>query len=282
VPNHDEEFVKIVNAVLFPSIVTYLEREIFNFPLTSATMESHNLKTIDGLQFTRKLGKQFGIAQPIKIDLMEIILKLLQVRSDSVCDNHAETNRQTRGYIDQSLEMKKSLYCLPNVTTSLLYRDLNEPIVNPFSQTHPNLDINKIHRMYLTDRASEDVNVDSWILFVIDFTDKKIYYIDPKGVINYDGDIQLIVKNHSKESIEASFNNFLNISWPDDNLGGFEVAKFPFLEFELQQNDFDSGIYLSTILYFLEMGCPIAFKESYLTHFRKNFAYWLSQGELPM
>jgi hypothetical protein len=42
-------------------------------------------------------------------------------RDSRICDNHAEVNSGRNNYIQQELEMKKSIFLLPNDTKSILY-----------------------------------------------------------------------------------------------------------------------------------------------------------------
>jgi hypothetical protein len=271
----DIEFIKVYNRTLFPHELGYLQREIFLYHCPTKDMENEDLrKNLKGDHFTRIMGKQFCANERIQSNTMKLILKMFAERDSRICDNHAEVNSGRNNYIQQELEMKKSIFLLPNDAKSILYRNDNDEVVTTMlvNTDYPPLD--QIHRIYLTDKVSDD---DRWILYVIDMPTKTIYFLDPKREINFEQNNFI----YSKEFIENSLNRFMSISLQGyNNNTRFQLLNCPNQSFLPLDNPYDSGIYVATFIYFLVRNCPLAFEKVEMPSYRNNWAYWLTCGQL--
>ena len=52
--------------------------------------------------------------------------------------------------------------------------------------------------------------------------------------------------------------------------------------FELLNNQFDSGVYVTALTYFLSVRVPLFFNHNSIVRLRMNLAYWILVGELPI
>ena len=52
--------------------------------------------------------------------------------------------------------------------------------------------------------------------------------------------------------------------------------------FELLDNQYDSGLYVSAVTYYFSIGVPLFFNRNSITRLRINLAYWMLVGKSPI
>jgi len=118
-----------------------------------------------------------------------------------------------------------------------------------------------------------------YFLVIVDISLKQISFIDPffdRSVIMTQPAIDLMVHT------ETALNSFLDSKLPTVKNINWKCVLNANQHYQYLQNDFDSAMYIITILYFVVLDCPIVFKQGDMSKFRTNFAYYiLNDGCLP-
>jgi hypothetical protein len=249
---------------------------------------------------TFKILRQFRPVKLLDSDCMYCVKELFRSRSEKIYNVHKQINGRKADYESVNpakiLKLKQNLFFDCKTFRFILeYTDqLNDEnfIANNWRRLFPGLDydlniFSNINRIYYLVKNSEDENIDDWRLLILDLTYKRLYFIDPK----YPNNLELIENEAERgplEEVMSGYKSALNNMWRaifpnydyENNLGGFICTIFPYQYQEVLLNNFDSGVYVATILYFLVTDTPIYFRMEDCPHLRNFFAYWLNTGEL--
>ena len=143
------------------------------------------------------------------------------------------------------------------------------------------IEISSAHRIYIWDRrAVVDEDSDSFCLVIVDFSRKKIFYLDPKCEnledqpherAHFVCDLLNRFLDHNMEEIAHGANANFTVAMSVDGM-----------HFPRQQNDFDSGMYVFFFTYFCVFESPIFFDNDDVIRMRKQLAYWILKEYLPM
>lgn len=117
-----------------------------------------------------------------------------------------------------------------------------------------------VYRVYCT------VHTDNgYVLVVLDIESKKLYYLNPGSNDNGPDDPDAVA---FLESLAGGI------------FVGYTVGTVQCF-YEPLQNDFDSGAYIASFIFFLVTMCPIAFKSNYMPIFRKSLCHWILSEFVP-
>lgn len=119
---------------------------------------------------------------------------------------------------------------------------------------------------------------DVYGIVVMDFLAEKVYLTDPK-----DGQTLAAATDQLMQLWEERVASLLcGAQVLEDGAAVWPCRRLPTTLFYPQQNDFDSGVYVVTILYFIVQECAAYFSEHDMVRLRSTYAYWLLNEELPL
>ena len=211
-------------------------------------------------QVTRDMIINYGkIPEIINPKMLEFFLFLFNSRSDQICSTHKDVNENKDNYEPRKgskffMEFENLKY--EHHTLFEINNNINEP---------------RFNRLYFFKNFNGHT-----VLNWIDFFEKRIYFIDPKECSRN------LVSNELSEFLNQTkieIKELSNIT--DFNYDEFETLVYPFQYYQPDESDFQTELYLITIIYFLEARVPIWFTSKIVKEIMKvNFAYWLLSGTL--
>ena len=132
--------------------------------------------------------------------------------------------------------------------------------------------------MYILESVNQDL--DDFCLVIMDFSIKKLYYLDPK--------FENLELQQSERALYVSelLNRFLDHNMEeraDGMSANWTIAtSVSGMHFPRQQNDFDSGMYVFLFTYFSIFESPIYFDNDDIIRMRKHLAYWILKEYFPI
>lgn len=198
----------------------------------------------------------FNFGKPestIPTTLLNSFLLLFNMRSKRICSAFEAVNRRKDGY--KPLKGSKCFTSFQDMLNCSFFEN-NSPV---FSKVYFMKKFNNF-----------------FVLFMIDFSEKKIFYFDPKqsdrAVIT--NDLQEFF-DQTQEEVSLLFSTA-----PDFNELIVEI--YPYQYYKKDRSDFQNEFQILLIIYFLETDVPIWYTTKLLKKtFKINFAYWLVKGALP-
>lgn len=210
---------------------------------------------------TRRILHSFRPATNIQKDAMVVLLELLRKRDNRICVAHRDVNHRRSS---RSTHLP-SIFCQCDTLSAMM----QSPTDLAWLRNQISLDSWKAAwEIYLPIQLENGV----WNLLLIRTKDRKAFLFDP----HYD-----ISKSEHRERFGVTLNSYssmLNTIMPEISAGAtpngsWQCEKFPFEFYEVLENDFDSGLYVFMIMYFLAMDCPLYFEMRNMHHFRKLVVY---------
>lgn len=131
---------------------------------------------------------------------------------------------------------------------------------------------NNLHRIkhYITFKSSDEA--DSWKLLVMDFSSKRIFYIDPSL------DRNMLPDNHNQTRMNYSqhLNAFARNNFVMAGANGvdFRCELYPYQYYTHDQTGFDAGLYALFCIYFTVKDCPIYIREGDSQCLRRKLCWW--------
>lgn len=156
-----------------------------------------------------------------------------------------------------------------------------------FHNISDSTDLTKLLRVYFP--VFEQTNTDSWVLIILDLTQLKLYYADPKwsgGRQMQQNPISATAFQQRFAGVHNAFSTFLmscfNCQLAAEESPTCSIWKHQY--YEPQEDNLNSILYLFLIQYFLVVDCPIWFtlaNSNQQRTLRQSIVYWIRAGELP-
>jgi len=249
--------------------------QIIGQTLHSQEMGNEILSKINSLNVTRNIIRQLKPNILIQHNCIDVICEMFNKRDDRICRSHHDVNRESHNY----QEWKPSLFYSTQIIESLI----EDPFLNGFTtlqlQSREDIILSTAQRLYFTYKGG-NLFADIWCLVIVDIPLRKLFYVNPKLDTNLITEEEEITVLSVMESFEIALNPLLSMMI-EAYEGNWECTFFPNMNFSFLQNDFDSGIYIAMILYFLANDCPPTFLDSDMNKWRSNLAYWMLNESLP-
>jgi len=229
---------------------------------------------IKNFEVTKECYRQLGINESVKTALMDAVAFLFQLRDDRIFDSHQSVNSNRNGY----RLWKRSIYLGASFWGVLLegIKSLDQLKEEYFG---PDWNSENYLNVYIYLNSFDGDSVDPWALIQINLVTHTITYFDGR----IDGRVEpvppalngflILVKDLLQPLLSALVPDFTN-EW--------HCIVYRETYFEQLDNDFDSGLYITAITYFLSVGVPLFFGRNSIVRLRMNLAYWILVGELPM
>lgn len=135
------------------------------------------------------------------------------------------------------------------------------------------------HRVYIPIKSPQ--NDDDWVGCILDVSRNVILYYDPK----YDDTNELLLPSAQKKMEDTAeyMYNYLSLidipafqeKWALKMIGGA-----PYAPHDINQNDFDSAIYLYTVFSMAVNDMPIIFNQNNIHNIRSNLCYNVLKGSI--
>jgi hypothetical protein len=227
-----------------------------------STFDDETVSKINSFSVTSKMISQLKVGTTIEKDCIEAMFQLFHKRDNHINDSYRDVNSQNHNFEAYKL----SLFCSPNILNYISDENINLENISNIQEWK------NFQRIYIPIQLG-NVGSNSWILVIIYIDESKVYYVNP--MINESLSFQNI-----KHLLKLKLNQVL--TQVSDNFNNFVFEVHPNLFFERMENDFDSAVYIVTILYYLVYNSPVYFKSTDMIKTRLNFAYWLLNESLPI
>ena len=232
------------------------------------------VSTINGFDVTKECFRQLGVHQSLKEGVMDAVASLFQLRDDRIVDSHHSVNSNRNGYRPR----KRCKYLGASFWRVLLEGTKSiDQIQLEYFGADWNVD-NYLH-VYLYLSSFDADSVDPWVLVQINLETHHIVYVDgridgrvqpvPQALVQYLN----LVKDLLQPLLSVLVPAFTN-EW--------QCTVYRETYFELLNNQFDSGVYVTALTYFLSVRVPLFFNHNSIVRLRMNLAYWILVGELPI
>jgi hypothetical protein len=212
---------------------------------------------------------------PLQADLVSIIFGMLQTRDEKIFEVHKNRHKNN----DHYKEFKRNVFLPSSIYCDLKSDNITFDVVQYFPVSLPPLlfvDISSVRYIFIPVLIGEnDLDKDDWELIYVDCLAKLIFVVDPKKRIFNPDKLVEIQLNVSKLLSKVFPNDYdMQIQWNS------ELCKINY--FKALENDFDGGIYLILMVYFLIQDVPMYFSESDCLASRINLASWIKIREIPL
>jgi hypothetical protein len=263
----DLDFVTVLNRRLSGQDIYYLRQSMGPEILPSASADAIVLEKIKQTPLTLNALRQFRAGCPILDNAMTVVMSLFQDRNDAICEAHAEVNSEKNHYE----KYLRSFYLPFSFMQALAENPLRTDIKERFFGS-ANWSGNDTKNLLI---LAKKANTQKWIILSAELATCKIALIDPE-------------RNNSQPftaselstctAIEAIVKPFLSSLRDGDwkcRPSYHKVFTDPIA------NDFDSGMYVMAIIYFLSTETPVFFSQQTVDSLRLSFPYWLLCKALP-
>ena len=242
--------------------------------LASQAELDYELSKVDSLVVTRGILRQLQLEAHLQESIMECIMKLFTIRINRICESHKEVNEAHDNY-----QPHKSSIFMPPSAFQELQTDLKprEEIVELYftNSRGQQINIDSIDKIYFICKAHDSEHV--WILYVIDIELRAIRYLDVRRSDNDTVSTALTDYIAQKQLVIIEF---LRVLIPE-YLGDWSCGLLSPYYFQPMTNDYDSGLYIAAVIYFICNHVPLFFTPASIVRLRLNMAYWLLVEELP-
>ena len=219
----------------------------FDEEITGENAEKIISNTVFTDNIRLKQVKQYGSMQKITDEMMKNMINIFRRDNDLICDSHRNRNESGDHYVSR----KGSIF---------LYKCIGDTLIIQGNTS----------KVYLV----EDFGTHT-VLFLIDFDEKKIFFLDPKlDRDNISEEYNTYLANIKQQINSATLRSSFDSS-------AFKVEIYPDQYFKFDESDLDCQIQVLTMIYFLEREVPIWYNDSIISAMKYNFCSWLLTGMLP-
>ena len=230
----------------------------------------------DSLTFevNKQCFRQLGVHEPMKENVIDAVVALFQLRDDRIFESHTSVNSNRHGY----RPWQRSIYLRASFWEALIQgiKSLDQLREEYFGQDW--IVDNYLH-IYIYVNSFDAASVDPWALLQVNLVTHNIVYFDgrnngraepvPPGLMTFLTMVRDILQPLLSTLVPA-----FNLQW--------QCTSFRQTYFELLDNNYDSGVYITAITYFLSVGVPLYFDRNSIARLRMNLAYWILVGSLPI
>jgi hypothetical protein len=190
-------------------------------------------------------------------------------RDDRMCSAPFDVNSNNSHYE----ALKPSHYCSSSFIARLVRNDIEG------AKTILPLDaIANMHRVFIPIKLSDDK--DDWVGIIIDIFLNHIYYYDPKFDNTNSELLDRAIKIMDENVLLV--NNFLSLidiavfktDW------AYQMLECDYFPRDINENDFDSAIYLYTVFDMCDHDMPLIFNQNNINVIRSNLCYNVMNGRL--
>jgi hypothetical protein len=233
------------------------------------------ISTVKVFEVTKDCFRQLGLNNSLKEIVMDAIAALFQLRDDRISDSHHSVNSNRNGYRVR----KRSLYLSASFWRVLLEGTKSVDDLKEEYFLGADWKVDEYLYLYIYLNSFDAGSADPWAMIRINLVTHRIVYVDGR----IDGRIQPLspALAHFLGLVNALLKPLLSYLFPGfTNEWQCEVYRETF--FELLDNQYDSGLYVTAVTYYFSIGVPLFFDRNSITRLRMNLAYWMLVGELPI
>jgi hypothetical protein len=233
------------------------------------------ISTVKVFEVTKDCFRQLGLNNSLKEIVMDAIAALFQLRDDRISDSHHSVNSNRNGYRVR----KRSLYLSASFWRVLLEGTKSVEDLKEEYFFGADWKVDEYLYLYIYLNSFDAGSADPWAMIRINLVTHRIVYVDGR----IDGRIQPLppALAHFLGLLNALLQPLLSYLFPGfTNEWQCEVYRETF--FELLDNQYDSGLYVTAVTYYFSIGVPLFFDRNSIARLRMNLAYWMLVGELPI
>ena len=233
------------------------------------------ISTVKVFEVTKDCFRQLGLNNSLGEIVMDAIAALFQLRDDRISDSHHSVNSNRNGYRVR----KRSLYLSASFWRVLLEGTKSVDNLKEEYFFGADWKVDEYLYLYIYLNSFDASSADPWAMIRINLVTHRIVYVDGR----IDGRIQPLppALAHFLGLVNALLQPLLLYLFPGfTNEWQCEVYRETF--FELLDNQYDSGLYVTAVTYYFSIGVPLFFDRNSITRLRMNLAYWMLVGELPI
>ena len=273
--------------MIYSVLPTTVQRKIeswFRFEAQFPEQLNEKVVEFDGVSVTRRMIMQFDVGKAITVDVISVLSRLFQLRDQQISRNYQDVHSNKANITP----FKRSLYLddshMDFIVENPSRTDFNELIRNDISwEVLKTVIILFKLSHYCENHTNKDE--DDWSLLYINVIKREIILIIPNIDWIFPSDEIMERANNVSQSISEVFNTFLHVMIPSF-IGTWKCTLCPqyMQNFQCLENDYDSGIYVIMIAYFITCDCPLGFhmSESTSKNIRLRIARWILEKRLPI
>ena len=229
---------------------------------------------IDKFEVTKECFRQLGVNNSLQVNVMDAVASLFQFRDNRISESHHSVNSNRNGY----RSWKRSIYLGPSFWDTMLQGMKNVEQLKEEYFFGAEKTIDDYIYVYIYLNNFDAISADPWSMIRINLLTHNIEYLD--GRIN--GRVQPLVPEIDifLNAVKAVLQPLLLHLIPSFT-NEWQCGVYRETYFELLDNQYDSGVYVAAITYFLSVGVPLYFDRASISRLRMNLAYWILVGELP-
>ena len=219
---------------------------------------------------THGMIKQFNTASIIQCETIDAIMAMFKKKDEAICEAFHDTNHNSDRYEPR----KPCLFSRTNFLQQVKENPNSRDFLGAIFPRNPE-NIEQTHSMYIVCKDDNVVAIDRYVLLVVRFDNKQVYYFDPTLDPASNNEVILRIL----EPYDLLFNAFLP-RMHEAFLGNWNVVVHPTISYEMLQNDFDCGVYVLSAILLDYFEVPASLHTDMLARFRLKFAHWLSCGQI--
>lgn len=282
----DTEIFIEIHRSLSPIDLMNVERNLFFHSDAGDEVNDRLLCTLNpGVEIRGESFRTLSPAQESNAQLVRGIMELFRKRDEQIKTSFDDVNAGRR-----NSNFKPSVFCPPQFAIQLL----RDPVDLSLLQSVTNQLLPSIYRIYCPVEINDGGSL-RWNLFVLDIHRKCFYHFDPAteygshavaiSVRQHFADIELNSNYviYSLLQVTAALNSFLHVHLANE-MGDpwqFTPVDVP-VRYEVNEDNFSSGVYIFTILYYTVCEIPIALSRTDMLAMRRKWAHWILLENLPI
>jgi hypothetical protein len=221
--------------------------------------------------------RQLRKSTPFDTHMITAVLAMFKARDDDAFAAVGGLVENAQG--DNHVVWRKSAYLSPDFYSALE----SGADVSAFIDT---ASISSMQRLYVVRKKISTPEIE-WDLVVVDIQRRTVIYFDPREDYSVPDYTPTQSTKTLLENIDQLLGDFLrtNIQHPRGQAAvewKCSVYKPIAVSFEPLQNNFDSGMYIYCLRFFLEQDCPLWFKMEQMELLRMNLCYAMLKGGLKI
>jgi len=242
----NKDFVSIIQRSLIGADIQFIHYKM------SSAKDDEELVKIGTMSITGAIYRNLLPAQQFSVEFMRAIMSLFRDRCSRISETYKEIHEVPPNPKDP-------------VDTSLFFSSMAEAE----AEMVPLLANESVVSVYVLCKDTSG----AWYLFYIDLKNGILFILNPRYGTGAVSEADTAVYDRHADRLQV----LMRLKYDRD----FDLKSYPHQYYQLNEDDFSSGIYIFLLIYHLEMKCPIYFRRLDLEKTRNNLGYWMLIRQLP-
>lgn len=270
IKRRDLQFVVQICKELEPSNEFFVEERIGPVLVASMVDLDFSVVTIAGQSVTKGMLRQFLPHRAIESNVMALSMQLFQDRDETICETHALVNDSRANYVKLRRSKFLPYSCYLKLSSGAATLDaIKAEYFADWSE------VDYCYIFFLVEAPGEELQ-DKWALLFVDMSISQIQYLNPRK--NGEDPFTRATRQVCQE-FQDVLQPFLVQLMPDNQVE-WKTSLTPTAFNPACTNEYDTGMYVIVIIYFIVYKAPIHFEPDIIPMLRKKWAYWLLSTKL--